>query len=134
MPIAVPGSAFAQVLLAVLSVQVALAGILLAVGAYRRGVRPAEETPGWDLLRRGYGVDEGYARVFAAGGGALARVTAGPVDQRGIDGLVNGLGVLVRSIGERLRPLQTGFVRNYGLGVLLGAVALLAWFLSRGRW
>ena len=133
-PIAVPGPPFTQVLLAVVSAEVALAGILLAGAAYRRGLRPAEEEPAWDLVRRGYGVDEAYARVFAAGGGAAARLAAGPVDQKGIDGLVNGLGVLVRTVGERLRPLQTGFVRNYGLGILVGAVALLAWFLSRGGW
>jgi len=83
-------------------------------------------------VRRGYRVDEAYARAFAAGGGAAARFAAGTVDQKGVDGLVNGLGVLVRSIGERLRPLQTGFVRHYGLGIAAGVVALLAWFLSRG--
>jgi NADH-quinone oxidoreductase subunit L len=83
-------------------------------------------------VRRGYGVDEAYARVFAGGGGAAARFAADTVDQKGIDGLVNGVGVLVRTVGERLRPLQTGFVRQYGLGIVAGAVALLAWFLSRG--
>ncbi len=133
-PIATAGPGFTQVVLAIVSAEVALAGILLAVAAYRRGLRPAEEEPAWDLVRRGYGVDEAYARVFAAGGGAAARLVAGPVDQKGIDGLVNGVGVLVRTIGERLRPLQTGFVRNYGLSILVGAVALLAWFLSRGGW
>jgi NADH-quinone oxidoreductase subunit L len=121
-----------QVVLAVVSAGVALAGILLAAVAYLRGRRPAEEGPAWDLVRRGYWVDEGYARVFAAGGEAAARFTAGTVDQKGIDGLVNGVGVLVRTVGERLRPLQTGFVRQYGLGMVAGAVALLAWFLSRG--
>ena len=133
-PIATAGPGFTQVVLAIVSAEVALAGLLLAVAAYRRGLRPAEEEPAWDLVRRGYGVDEAYARVFAAGGGAAARLAAGPVDQKGIDGLVNGVGVLVRAIGERLRPLQTGFVRNYGLSILVGAVALLAWFLSRGGW
>jgi NADH-quinone oxidoreductase subunit L len=121
-----------QVVLAAVSACVALAGILLAAAAYLRGRRPAEEGPAWDLVRRGYRVDEGYARVFAAGGEAAARFTAGTVDQRGVDGLVNGVGVLVRTLGERLRPLQTGFVRQYGLGIVAGAVALLAWFLSRG--
>ena len=121
-----------QVVLAVVSSGVALAGILLAAAAYLRGRRPAEEGPAWDLVRRGYRVDEGYARVFAAGGEAAARFTAGTVDQKGVDGLVNGVGVLVRTVGERLRPLQTGFVRQYGLGIVAGAVALLAWFLSRG--
>ncbi|MBN2113022.1 MAG: NADH-quinone oxidoreductase subunit L [Acidimicrobiia bacterium] len=121
-----------QWVLAALSVAAAAAGILLAAGAYLRARRPAEEGPTWELLRRGYGVDEAYARVFAAGGQAVARFTDEAVDQKGVDGLVNGLGVLVRTVGERLRPLQTGFVRQYGLGIVLGAVALLAWFLSRG--
>ena len=133
-PIAAAGHGFTQMVLAIVSSEVALAGILLAVAAYRRGPRPAEEQPEWDLVRRGYGVDEAYARVFAAGGGAAARLAAGPVDQKGIDGLVNGVGVLVRTIGEHLRPLQSGFVRNYGVSILVGAVALLAWFLSRGGW
>jgi NADH-quinone oxidoreductase subunit L len=132
--IATAGPGFTQVVLAIVSAEVALAGILLAVAAYRRGLRPTEEEPAWNLVRRGYGVDEAYARVFAGGGGAAARLAAGPVDQKGIDGLVNGVGVLVRTIGRRLRPLQSGFVRNYGLGILVGAVALLAWFLSRGGW
>jgi NADH-quinone oxidoreductase subunit L len=133
-PIAAPGSGFSQLVLAIISAEVAAAGIILAVVAYRRGLRPAEDGPAWGLVRRGYGVDEAYARVFAAGGGTAARLAAGPVDQKGIDGLVNGVGVLVRAVGERLRPLQTGFVRNYGLSILVGAVALLAWFLSRGGW
>jgi len=121
-----------QWVLAAVSAGVAVVGILLAAAAYLRGRRPSEEGPAWDLVRRGYRVDEAYARVFAAGGGAAARFAADTVDQKGIDGLVNGVGVLVRTVGERLRPLQTGFVRQYGLGIVAGAVALLAWFLSRG--
>jgi NADH-quinone oxidoreductase subunit L len=121
-----------QWVLAAVSAAVAVVGILLAAAVYLRGRRPSEEGPAWDLVRRGYRVDEAYARVFAAGGGAAARFAADTVDQKGIDGLVNGVGVLVRTVGERLRPLQTGFVRQYGLGIVAGAVALLAWFLSRG--
>jgi NADH-quinone oxidoreductase subunit L len=124
-------SAATQAVLAAWSAEVAVLGILLAA-VYLRSRRPAEEGAAWDLLRRGYRVDEGYARVFAAGGGAAATFAADTVDQKGIDGAVNGVGVLVRTVGERLRPLQTGFVRQYGLGIVAGAVALLAWFLSRG--
>jgi NADH-quinone oxidoreductase subunit L len=131
-PLAQPGSGGTQWVLAVVSAAVALAGIVWAAAVYLRGRRPAEEGPVWGLVRRGYLVDEGYARVFAGGGGAVARFAAETVDQKGVDGLVNGVGVLVRGIGQRLRPLQSGFVRNYGLGVLAGVVALLAWFLTRG--
>ena len=62
-PIAAAGSGFSQLVLAILSAEVAAAGIVLAVAAYRRGLRPAEEGPAWGLVRRGYGVDEAYARV-----------------------------------------------------------------------
>jgi NADH-quinone oxidoreductase subunit L len=131
-PLAQSGSGGTQWVLAVVSAGVALAGIAWAAAVYLRGRRPTEEGPVWGLVRRGYLVDEGYARVFAAGGGVAARFAAGTVDQKGVDGLVNGVGVLVRGIGQRLRPLQSGLVRNYGLGVLAGVVALLAWFLTRG--
>ena len=64
----------------------------------------------------------GPLRGFA---GWLARV----VDARIIDGAVNGVGWLVRETGHGLRRLQSGFVRNYALGVVLGTVALLAYLL-----
>ena len=50
-------------------------------------------------------------------------------DARIIDGAVNGVGWLVRETGSGLRRLQTGFVRNYALGVVVGTVALLAYVL-----
>ena len=35
------------------------------------------------------------------------------VDNRGIDGAVNGLAALIGGVVGRLRRLQTGFVRSY---------------------
>jgi hypothetical protein len=35
-------------------------------------------------------------------------------------------------MGTLIRPLQTGFVRNYGVMLAAGSVGLLIWFLSRG--
>ena len=48
-----------------------------------------------------------------------------------IDGAVNGVATLVRDAGGRLRRVQTGLVRNYALGVVLGAVALLVFLAVR---
>jgi NADH-quinone oxidoreductase subunit L len=42
-----------------------------------------------------------------------------------IDGIVNGLGGVVKGAAGVLRYLQTGYVRNYALGVLIGTVAVL---------
>jgi NADH-quinone oxidoreductase subunit L len=48
-----------------------------------------------------------------------------------IDGIVNGAGRLARESGGAVRKIQTGFVRTYALGISLGSVALLVWFLVR---
>jgi hypothetical protein len=48
-----------------------------------------------------------------------------------IDGAVNGAGALARMTGNRLRLTQTGYVRNYALGIAGGAVLALGWFLMR---
>ncbi|GII88507.1 NADH-quinone oxidoreductase subunit L [Sphaerisporangium siamense] len=51
-------------------------------------------------------------------------------DNRGIDGLVNGLAALVGGTSGRLRRVQTGFVRSYALSIFFGAALLVgAWFV-----
>jgi NADH-quinone oxidoreductase subunit L len=58
-----------------------------------------------------------------------ARFTAEVLDTQGVDGLVNGSGRLARRLADLLRQSQTGYARNYALGVFLGTVVLLAYFL-----
>jgi NADH-quinone oxidoreductase subunit L len=47
-------------------------------------------------------------------------------DDQGVDGSVNAIATLVSRTSDRLRGLQTGFVRNYALSMLVGAAALVA--------
>jgi NADH-quinone oxidoreductase subunit L len=47
-------------------------------------------------------------------------------DNKGVDGMVNGLAALFGGGSGRLRRLQTGFVRSYALSMLGGAVLLVA--------
>jgi len=47
------------------------------------------------------------------------------VDNRGVDGLVNGLAALLGGSSGRLRRLQTGFVRSYALTMLIGGFLLV---------
>jgi NADH-quinone oxidoreductase subunit L len=49
-----------------------------------------------------------------------------------VDGAVNGVGKVSEASGGVLRKLQSGYVRNYALGIGIGAVLLLGWFVSRG--
>ncbi|HEX3783324.1 MAG TPA: NADH-quinone oxidoreductase subunit L [Pseudonocardiaceae bacterium] len=46
-------------------------------------------------------------------------------DKKGVDGAVNGIGILFRGSSGRLRKLQTGFVRSYALSMLGGAIVLI---------
>jgi NADH-quinone oxidoreductase subunit L len=48
-----------------------------------------------------------------------------------LDGIVNGLAKLVQSSSRGLCKLQTGYVRQYALVILLGVAAILAWFVFR---
>jgi len=80
----------------------------------------------------GYWVDDVYGTLIVKPGMRIALWSAGAVDQRTIDGLVNGVGVAVRRLGRRLRPLQSGFVRSYGAMLAAGAVGIVAWIVARG--
>ena len=48
-----------------------------------------------------------------------------------IDGAVNGIARLVRGAAVGLRKAQTGLVRQYALGIVLGVVLLLLYALAR---
>lgn len=54
------------------------------------------------------------------------------VDVRLIDGFVNGIAGFTGWVGNSLRRVQTGYVRNYAFTILIGAIVLLIWFLVRG--
>ncbi len=79
------------------------------------------------LVENKYRVDELYNAAVVAPLLGLARWFAGPMDQRTIDGAVNGLAGLTGSLGERVRRLQVGQVGIYALSMLFGAVAILIW-------
>jgi len=50
-------------------------------------------------------------------------------DTRIIDGLVNGVATFVGVCSRYLRTVQTGFVQNYALAIVIGVVALVLYFL-----
>jgi NADH-quinone oxidoreductase subunit L len=52
------------------------------------------------------------------------------VDNRGVDGVVNGTAALLGGSSGRLRRLQTGFVRSYALSMLGGGVLVIAALLA----
>ncbi|MHB1598136.1 MAG: hypothetical protein ACYCXY_04465, partial [Acidimicrobiales bacterium] len=76
-------------------------------------------------------VDRGEDRFVARTSTVLASFTATVVESRIVDGAVNGVAGVTRWSGERLRRVQSGYVRNYALGLVAGLVVLVAYVLVR---
>ncbi|MGA0357156.1 MAG: NADH-quinone oxidoreductase subunit L [Ilumatobacteraceae bacterium] len=132
-PVVAPGEAVikgtgaydAKSWLALLAIACAALGILAAIAVYAKGRgRPIEP----DLLARGWRYDETVS-AFMGGPGRKAFDAVARFDAAVVDGAVNGTGVGVRAVAERLRRGQTGFVRNYSAIVVAGVLAVLAWFV-----
>jgi NADH-quinone oxidoreductase subunit L len=122
-------SAGTQWVLGVVDAVVAVVGLGVAFPLWsRRAERPELEPV---VLQRAYFLDDIYDAVIARPGQAFARFCATVIEVKVIDGAVNGVGRITRVAGGGLRRVQTGYVRQYALGIVLGAVVLLAWMLSR---
>ena len=104
----------------------AVLGILFGIVRYRRGMPPAEaRLQGvWGAAHKQWGYD-GVMRALGVNfGGALALILAVIVESL-IDTVVNLIGSLARAAGNRLRPIQSGYVRSYAFVMMLGALLLL---------
>jgi NADH-quinone oxidoreductase subunit L len=97
-----------------------------AKNAGRPAARLAETFPAVSaLVAEKFRIDELYDLVFVRPFVWLARVLWKVVDVLVIDGILNAGAFIVELVGDSLRFLQTGNVRNYALTFLLGIVALL---------
>ncbi|MEK7385503.1 MAG: NADH-quinone oxidoreductase subunit L [candidate division NC10 bacterium] len=129
-------SGFVAYMLLILSVVVVAAGITLAWFVYmsapvRAGAVGRPRTPLHALLLNAYYVDRIYDAAVVRPLLALSGFLARAFDLGVIDGLVNGVGRAVVAWAAALRRLQTGYVVNYALTMLAGAVLVLAFLLSR---
>ncbi|GAC1409837.1 MAG: NADH-quinone oxidoreductase subunit L [Actinomycetota bacterium] len=109
---------------------VALAGFMY-LGAFPWQRRRENPSLVWKASRNKFFVDDVYQFLFVGVGRAVAATAAFVVDKRVIDGAVNGFAESVGRLSLVTRKLQTGFVRNYALGVLGGVVAIAVFLLVR---
>ena len=113
---------------ATVTLTVVLAGALLAYRMY--AAKPVPVTAPADVsaltvaARKDLYGDAFNEEVFMRPGERLA-VALVEVDDRAVDGSVNGLAALVARTSDRVRGLQTGFVRSYALTMLAGAVLVI---------
>ena len=116
--------------LAIGTVVLGVVGIGIAGAVYLRHRVPEDRMEPL-VLRRAWYVDAAYAAAIDGPGRLLSTWSAYVIDLKVVDGAVNGVGTLVRATGDRLRRVQTGYVRNYALGVVIGAVLVLGWVVTR---
>jgi len=118
--------------LVIISVIAGLAGILLAYFLYvlRPGLSDSVSRffgPAYRLVYNKYFVDELYDSliVHPTRDGSTSVLWRG-VDAGFIDGIVNGVGSVAKSIGGGLRQIQSGYIRRYAAWVLLGSIVIVA--------
>jgi NADH-quinone oxidoreductase subunit L len=115
----------------VLSIVITVLGAGLAWALFRGGTSEQEEPAGAlvTAARRNLYTDAFNEAVFEKPGIYLTRALVF-LDNKGIDGAVNGLAAGVGGSSGRLRRLQTGFVRSYALSMLTGALLVVGAFLA----
>jgi NADH-quinone oxidoreductase subunit L len=131
------GHAGLELALMAISAGVAIAGIGIAAYYFLRNRAAADALAArfsglYRLLSHKYFVDDVYDATIVqpvrlASEDGLWKI----VDVRIIDGTVNGVGQLVAGFSQTMRRVQTGSVRVYAASLLLGAVAILGYYLWR---
>ncbi|MGB9770910.1 MAG: NADH-quinone oxidoreductase subunit L [Candidatus Kapaibacteriota bacterium] len=127
---------FEEYLLMVLSIVVALAGILIANKFYsdEEWSTPRKLATSfkslYNTLYRKYYVDEFYFYVIVDPLIFISNKFLWKIfDSKIIDGIVNGSAVVTIKISEYLRRIQTGLVQNYALVMFLGVIVIFLWVL-----
>ncbi|SCL24414.1 NADH dehydrogenase subunit L [Micromonospora nigra] len=115
----------------ILSLGITVLGAGLAWFLFRNGTATTPQPAGVlvTAARRNLYTDTVNEAVFEKPGIFLTRALV-YLDNRGIDGLVNGLAAAVGGGSGRLRRMQTGFVRSYATSILTGALLVVAAFLA----
>jgi NADH-quinone oxidoreductase subunit L len=117
-------------ILTLLVVALGAAGAYLAFGRQPIPIQaPVGVSPVTTLSRQKLYADAFNEAVLMRPGQWLTRALVF-LDNRGVDGAVNGLAAGLGGGSARLRRTQTGFVRSYALSMLGGTVAVLAVLLA----
>jgi NADH-quinone oxidoreductase subunit L len=118
--------------LGVVDAVVAVIGVTVAYRIWATRSEHPQLEPAF--LQKAWYINEAFDFAIGRPGTRLAAFTATVVDNRVIDGAVNGVAALVRGTGGALRRVQSGYVRNYALAITVGIVALLGFMVTRLWW
>ena len=116
-----------------LSMAVAFAGIFVAYRMYIRkpdlpGLLVKKYRVAYELIFNKYYVDEIYDMAVVDPIKESSNFLWTGVDNKVVDGAVNGSAGVVAWLSAHIRKLETGFLQNYALAIVLG-VALIVGYL-----
>ena len=115
-------------LLLAVAIVVAVVGVAASIAVYAKSwIKPIEPK----VFEQAWYYDNAASRLIAGPGARTFNLIAW-IDANIVDGIVNGVGKLIRNVATSLRRVQSGFVRAYALLISFGAVVILAWFFLRG--
>ena len=83
------------------------------------------------LVHNKYYVDELYGFIFVRGLLKFGKFCKDFFDEMIIDGIVNGVASLLGGIAGIIRRVQTGMVQGYAFAVILGAIVVIGYLISR---
>ncbi len=116
-------------ILALVAIAGAAVGIGFAVYVYRwKRISASIVEP--KLLQDAWGFDQRVSE-FMGGPGRKLFTSFAWFDKTVIDGAVNGTGRLTQLLGTKMRVLQTGLIRTYALGMVLGGIIVVIYFITR---
>jgi NADH-quinone oxidoreductase subunit L len=108
---------------------VVLIGIAVGLRAWLPSYQHPELEPA--VLRHSWYIDEGVSATVSGPLTKLATALSFVLDARVVDGTVNGVAHFIAGSARQGRRLQTGYLRNYALGIGIGAAVLLAFVAFR---
>jgi NADH-quinone oxidoreductase subunit L len=130
---AIPKGAVSGIALAVVAVGILVAYRMYGGKAEIPSVAPVQVGVLTTAARNDLYGDAFNEEVFMRSGAELTDALV-EVDNAGVDGSVNALAALVGRTSNRLREMETGFVRNYALSMLTGAALVAAAILAVKLW
>jgi len=124
-----------EVGLMLFSMTVAVAGILTAYRMYIRkpelpGILTQKYKTAYDLIYHKYYVDEIYDMAVVEPIKDGSNFLWQGVDVKVIDGTVNGSAGIVAWLSAHVRKLETGFLQNYALAIVLGVALIVGYFVG----
>lgn len=121
-------SSMTKIILATIAVLAGFVGIGVATAVWLlHRVKADRLEP--KVLENAMYIDATYSKVVG-GVGQNAFEMISNADKKYVDGAINQIGKSTIRLGVMMRPLQSGYMRNYAIGITIGGLALLIWIVA----